>query len=113
MNNSILTSIKKLLGLSEEYEYFDIDIITYINSTFSILYQLGLDSAKNFFISDKTTTWNELIKDEDNLELVKTYIYLKVKILFDPPNSSIVMDSINRMIAETEFRIIAITGTNH
>ena len=54
-----------------------------------------------------------MIKDEDNLELVKTYIYLKVKILFDPPNSSIVMDSINRMIAETEFRIIAITGTNH
>ena len=101
---SILTSIKKLLGIQEEYTNFDNDIIMHINSTFSTLTQLGVGPSNGFSIKDKSSTWDEFISDT-RLECVKSYIYLKVKLLFDPPSTSAVMDSINRQINEYEWRI--------
>lgn len=105
MNDSILTSIKKLLGITEEYEHFDQDIIIHINSVFMILNQLGVGPSNGFSITDKTAVWSDFISEGSNLESVKSYIYLKVRLLFDPPTTSAVMESMNRMISEFEFRL--------
>lgn len=102
---SILTSIKKLLGIAEDYEHFDSDIIIHINSVFSILTQLGVGSDTGFSISDKTTTWCDFISDSTNLEMVKTYVYLKVKLLFDPPLNSSATNSMEKTISELEWRL--------
>lgn len=104
---SILTSIKKLLGITEEYEYFDADIIMYINSVFFILNQLGVGTEEPFSIKDKNETWEEFISDISKIELVKSYVYLKVKLLFDPPLSSATIEAINRQISEFEWRLNA------
>ena len=108
---SILTSIKKLLGIAEDYEHFDQDIIMHINTVFSILTQLGVGPATGFSIADKSTKWNEFISNKLYYEPVKTYVYLKVKLLFDPPQSSIVLEATNRMISELEFRLNAAAET--
>ena len=105
MNDSILTSIKKLLGITEEYEHFDQDIIIHINSVFMILNQLGVGPSNGFSITDKTAVWSDFISEGANLESVKSYIYLKVRLLFDPPTTNAVMESMNRMISELEFRL--------
>lgn len=105
MNESILTSIKKLLGVDESYEHFDIDIILHINSVFMILQQLGVGPAKGFSICDETAVWSDFIQSETNLEAVKTYTYLKVKLVFDPPLSSAVMEAMKTMISELEWRL--------
>ena len=102
---SILTSTKKLLGISEEYEHFDKDLIMHINSVLLILNQLGVGPANPFFIVDKEDTWDDFLEDSTALELVKSYVYLKVKLLFDPPLSSAVIESANRMISEFEWRL--------
>lgn len=104
-NESILVTIKKLLGLPEEYEQFDTDVITGINTTFMTLNQLGVGPANGFRISDKTTTWGDYLPEGSDLEGVKSYIHLNVKLLFDPPQSSTLMDSINRQINMLEFRL--------
>ena len=108
---SILTSIKKLLGIAEDYEYFDQDIIIHINTVFTILTQLGVGPETGFSIADKSTKWSEFISNKLYYEPVKTYVYLKVKLLFDPPQSSIVLEATNRMISELEFRLNAATET--
>lgn len=102
---SILTSIKLLLGITEDYEAFDQQIIAHINSVFMILTQLGVGPPEGFMITSKVDTWNEFISDEKKMQLVKSYMYLKVKMLFDPHSSSAVMDSTNRMINEFEWRL--------
>ena len=102
---SILTSIKKLLGITEEYDQFDPDIIMHINSVFMILTQLGVGPAEGFSIEDDTAVWTDFIQDVKQLESVKTYIYLKVKLAFDPPLSSAVIESMNRLINELEWRL--------
>lgn len=102
---SILTSIKKLLGITEEYDQFDPDIIMHINSVFMILTQLGVGPAEGFSIEDDTAVWADFIQDVKKLESVKTYIYLKVKLAFDPPLSSAVIESMNRLINELEWRL--------
>lgn len=102
---SILISIKKLLGITEEYDQFDPDIIMHINSVFMILTQLGVGPAEGFFIEDDTAVWTDFIQDVKKLESVKTYIYLKVKLAFDPPLSSAVIESMNRLINELEWRL--------
>lgn len=109
---SILTSIKKLLGISEDYEFFDQDIIMHINSAFSVLTQLGVGSEKGFFIEDAGAIWLDYLPDDPRLEFVKTYVYFKVKQAFDPPMSSAVMDAINRQITELEWRINAAAESN-
>lgn len=103
---SILTSIKKLLGIAEDYKHFDADIIMHINSTFTILNQLGVGPARGFSISDDLAVWNDFIPtDSKKFESVKSYMHLKVRLLFDPPLSSAVIESMNRMISEFEFRL--------
>ena len=102
---SILTSIKKLLGITEEYDQFDPDIIMHINSVFMILTQLGVGPAEGFSIEDDTAVWTDFIQDVKKLESVKTYVYLKVKLAFDPPLSSAVIESMNRLINELEWRL--------
>ena len=102
---SILTSIKKLLGITEEYEHFDPDIIMHINSVFMILTQMGVGPADGFVIEDKTSTWNDFATDTTKIESVKSYIYLKVKLLFDPPLNGSVIESTNRLISELEYRL--------
>ena len=103
--DSILTSIKKLLGITEEYENFDQDIIMHINSAFMILNQLGVGPKSGFSINDKSSTWNEFIQESSNLEAVKTYVHLKVKLMFDPPLSSTVIEAIKSQINELEWRL--------
>ena len=105
MDESILTSIKKLLGIPEDYEHFDQDIIIHINSVFMILNQLGVGPTEEFTIADKTAVWSDFISDNKKFESVKTYVYMKVRLLFDPPLSSAVMDCINKVINELEWRL--------
>ena len=102
---SILTSIKKLLGITEEYDHFDPDIIMHINSVFMILTQLGVGPSEGFSIEDDTSVWTDFIQDANKIEAAKTYIYLKVKLIFDPPLSSAVIESTNRLINELEWRL--------
>lgn len=102
---SILTSIKKLLGIDEIYTQFDDDIIMHINSAFLNLTQLGVGPSEGFLIEDDTATWDDFIGDSNQLQAVKSYVYLKVKLLFDPPLSSSVTESMNRMISELEWRL--------
>ena len=103
--NSILTSIKKLLGITYEDTSFDDDIIMGINSTFMILRQLGVGPKEGFSISDETTTWSDYLEDISKLELVKTYIYKKVRLMFDPPQSGIAVEALKNEIAEYEWRL--------
>ena len=105
MYESILTSIKKLLGIPEDYEHYDADIIMHINSVFMILNQLGVGPSNGFSITDKTAVWSNFISDNNNLEAVKSYVYMKVRLLFDPPLSSAVTECMNRMISELEWRL--------
>ena len=105
MNESILNSIKKLLGIAAEYTNFDTDIIIHINSVFMILNQLGIGPSEGFRIIDNTAVWNNYITEDDDLDAVKTYIYLKVKLLFDPPLNSAVIEANKQLINELEWRL--------
>ena len=102
---SILISIKKMLGITEDYTHFDNDIIMHINSVLMVLTQLGVGPEEGFMIEDDSNTWDEFIGESTQLQAVKSYVYLKVKLLFDPPLSSSVIESINRMITEFEWRL--------
>ncbi len=104
MITSILTSIKKALGIEEEYTHFDPDIIMHINSAFFVLHQLGVGPETPFSIKDKSATWDEFI-DADKLELVKTYIYMVVRRAFDPPSNSAHLNALSEMIKEYEWRM--------
>lgn len=103
--DSILLSVKKMLGIIPEYEHFDSDIIMHINSTFSILTQLGVGPEKGFAIKDGGNNWDEFLPESPFLEMVKSYIFLRVRLLFDPPTSSAAMEAINRQVSEFEWRI--------
>lgn len=129
MNDSILNSIKKMLGITEEYEHFDQDIIAHINSAFMILTQLGVGPSSGFFITDKSATWSNFITNDGttpksrsrlrelaitqaansttNVGMIQSYIYMKVKLLFDPPQNSFLVDSLNKSISEYEWRLNA------
>lgn len=104
--DSILTSIKKLLGITEEYEHFDTDLIIHINSVFSILTQLGIGPENGFSIIDDTSKWSDFLNDKDNkrLEMIKSYVYMKVKLMFDPPTNSSLLESMTRFTNEFEWR---------
>lgn len=112
MNESILVSIKKLLGITEEYTHFDADIIMHINSVFFVLWQLGVGPSAPFMIEDDSYTWDDFLTDNTNFELVKSYMYMKVRLMFDPPLSSTVIDSMKRMIDEYEWRLNAAAESN-
>lgn len=112
---SILTSIKKLLGIEEEYEHFDPEIIMHINTVLGDLTQLGVGPSEGFSIEDETSTWIDFIPGESlvKMEGVKSYIHLRVKLLFDPPSSSSVLASYERQIEKMEWRLnVAAETTN-
>ena len=103
--DSILTSVKKIIGISEEDESFDTDLIIHINSVLMILNQLGVGPEDGFSIADKSAVRTDVIGDNKLIEAVKTFVGLKVRLIFDPPTSSAVLDSINKTISELEWRI--------
>lgn len=101
---SILTSIKKLLGITEEYEHFDADIIMHINTVFMILNQLGVGPSEGFSIEDETSVWTDFVADISQIEAIKSYMYIRVKLLFDPPSGS-TLASFERTAQELEWRL--------
>ena len=103
--DSILTSVKKIIGISEEDESFDTDLIMHINSVLMILNQLGVGPEDGFSITDKSAVWTDVIGDNKLIEATKTFVGLKVRLIFDPATSSAVLDSINKSISELEWRI--------
>jgi hypothetical protein len=107
--DSILKSIKKLLGPTGEYEYFDDDITLHINTVLMTLTQLGVGPSSGFSITDDTAKWTDFVPRATlaRIEAIKTYVYLNVKLLFDPPSSSTHMEAINRQISMLEWRINA------
>lgn len=106
--DSILTSIKKLLGITKECISFDADLIIHINSVFLILKQLGVGPEKGFSITGEYETWDQFLPEgSENFEAVKSFVYIKVRLLFDPPTSSVVMEAMNRMASEFEWRLNA------
>lgn len=102
--DNILDSIKKLLGINPEYHAFDQDIIMHINTVFVILNQLNIGPSEGFFIEDGSEEWADYITTS-NENAVRTFVYLKVRLMFDPPTSSVLMDSINNTLAELEWRL--------
>lgn len=103
--DSILDSVKKCLGIPKEYQVFDQDIIMHINSVFFTLNQLGVGPEDSFSISDSSSVWTDFIPEGSKLEAVKSYMYLKVRMLFDPPTSSFVLTSMENMAKEYEWRL--------
>ena len=110
--DSILTSTKKGLGIIESDESFDVDIITFINAAFGTLFQLGVGPQDDtFMIEDKTATWAHFMGDNKNINAVKAFMVLRVRIDFDPPQSGPAMESIRKSLAEYEFRLNVATDT--
>ena len=105
MDESILTSVKKLLGITEDYDYFDQDIIMHINAAFMVLTQLGIGPSEGFLITDDTDTWSDFIDDSTNLGSIQSYVYMKVKLMFDPPQNSFTVDSMTKLVNELEWRL--------
>lgn len=106
MNESILNSIKKLIGLPEDYDHFDVDIMIHINSVLATLNQLGVGPEGGFSITGASETWADFLQDEKVLDSVKSYVYLKVRLTFDPPFSPAVIESFKEMTAEYEWRLM-------
>lgn len=107
MDNSILTSTKKVLGLAADYTAFDEDVLIHINSAFSTLTQLGIGPSTGFMIEDSSTDWSEFVDMDSDPQFnsVKSYVFLKTKMLFDPPQTSFVIDALNKQIEEMEWRL--------
>lgn len=105
INDSILTSIKKSLGIDALYTHFDADLILCINSVFAILKQLGVRDDTDFMIEDNTATWGDYLEGDTGLEAVKSYMFLKVRKMFDPSASSAITTAAQEMMDELEFRI--------
>lgn len=104
---SILTTIKLLLGITEEYTHFDVQIVKHINRAFSTLRQLGIGPPEGFRIEDSTKTWSDFLPEgnDESIDFVQTYIYEKVRMAFDPPTSSAHMQALKEDIAEHEWRL--------
>lgn len=103
-SSSILDTIKKMLNLSSDYTAFDTEIIVHINSVIFTLNQIGV-GKQGFSITDNSQTWEDYLGDTKNLEAVKTCMYMKVRVIFDPPSPSAVLESFNKQISEWEWRL--------
>ena len=111
---SILDTIKKMLGIDAEDDSFDGDIITLINPIIYALAQMGIGPSTGFIVVDKNNTWTEYIGSIPfNLEGVKTYIYLKTKLIFDPPTNTTTIDAMTRSAQELEWRMMLEVETNN
>lgn len=105
MSSSILTSIKKMLSIEEDYEYFDVDITIFINGALFTLNQLGVGPESGFVVTDKNDTWSSFVGNVKDLEAIKTFVYLKTRLLFDPPQMGYLVDAINKQCDELVWRI--------
>lgn len=105
MEESILKSTKKILGLADDYTPFNLDVITHVNAAFSILNQLGVGPEDGFSIEDESTEWSSYLVPPKQLHLVKTYVFLRVRLLFDPPPTSFAIEAANKQIQEYEWRL--------
>ena len=103
--DSILDSMKKLLGISNDYNHFDQGIIIHINTAFMSLRQIGVGPKEGFAIHGSEETWGDFLPDMKTLESVRTYLYLKVRLIFDPPTNSAVVEIFNKNINEIEWRL--------
>ena len=112
MVDSILTSVKKVLGLVESDTTFDQDIILYTNGALSTLNQLGVGPEDGFQIEDASATWTDFQGDDLRLNNVKTFTYLTVRLLFDPPGTSFAITAIEKQIAELASRINIVVETD-
>lgn len=102
---SILTSVKKLLGIAEADTSFDTDVIMHINTIFMILRRVGVGPEEGFTIEDSSAVWTDFVPDTTKIEGFKTYVYLRVKLIFDPPTSSAVIENIKETIRELEWSL--------
>ena len=105
MSDSVLSSTKQMLGISPEDASFDVNVIMSINTALTILMDLGLTEVEDQIVTDDMMTWDELLGGRTDIEYVKTYIYQKVKLIFDPPTSTAAIDAMQRSISELEWRI--------
>ena len=106
MTDNILDTTKHMLGIPSTDTAFDVDILVGINSAFMNLNQVGVGPDATFSIEDNTKTWEDFLEDPTKYQAVKSYIYLKTKLLFDPPASSFVLASMERQIVELEWRLM-------
>lgn len=102
---SILKSVKKFLGLADDYDVFDLDIIMHINTVFTDLHQVGLGKEDAFYIEDDTATWGDFLGDEKNMNSVKTYVAMSVRLLFDPPTTSFAIQAMEKQLEKLEWRL--------
>lgn len=105
MSDSVLSSTKQMLGISPEDTSFDVNVIMSINTALTILKDLGLTEVEDQIVTSDKMTWDELLGGRTDIEYVKTYIYQKVKMIFDPPTSTAAIDAMQRSISELEWRI--------
>lgn len=102
---SILESVKASMGIMPEYEHFDQALVDYINTSLATLHQLGIGPENGFRVNDANDRWSDFVPDEPMYEIVKAYVSQKVRLAFDPPSSSFVLEALNKSIAELEWRI--------
>lgn len=105
MSASILDSTKKILGLEADYTAFDLDIITHINTVFSDLQLLGVGPVEGFAIEDAEAEWDDFLDSDFKMNSVKTYVYLRVRLLFDPPTTSYLINSLQDQLRALEWRL--------
>lgn len=111
--DSILISVKKSLGITEEYEHFDADILMHINTALMTLAQIGVGPSSGFTVSDKSASWSDFLGDDENrLSGVRTYVFLRVKLVFDPPTSPSAIESLTKQANELEWRLNAASDTD-
>lgn len=111
MYESILITIKKMIGAAADYDAFDTDLIIQINSALMVVAQLGIGPAKGIKITGEDETWDLLLTEEDNLEAVKTYIYILVRLAFDPPSSGSLLDNLEKQKQEYAWRLNVMAET--
>ena len=104
--DSVLLSVKKMIGIPKDYDAFDTDIILNINTVFDGLNQMGVGPEEGFSISDDSTEWSEFLTFDRNSEMVKTYMYLKVRMLFDPPTNASLANVYQEQLKEYEWRLL-------
>lgn len=108
MEDSILKTVKKIVGLSAEYTPFDLDVLTFTNTAFSVLNDIGIGPNDGFFIEDETATWDQFGVTPVQLHLVKTFVCLKVRTLFDPPTTSFLIEAMQKQLDEYLWRLSVI-----
>lgn len=106
VKDSILNSTKKILGIDENYDAFDLDIMTHINSVFFTLYQLGVGPSQGFRIDGPDEVWDTFLGTESPIDVVRSYIYLRVRLLFDPPATSFAITAMKEQAQEMEWRML-------